>query len=271
MTQSAKEPPRYLIQAAANTLEVLLVFGREPHRFTLSEAAAQLQMDRNQVFRCLRTLSHVGFVRLDEDERFVLTPLVDQLATVSKPQTSLVGAAKAWMDDISHTTEETVNLFALDGDEMVCVDHRDGLRPVRLVAEFGRRAALHAGACPKAVLAYLPPERQDEVLGKLGQLPQLTPFTVNGAAALRREIEQIRARGYAISDLDVDVEARGVGAPIFDSAGHVIGAISVGGPASRMTPQRVAEFGDVITSAARLISRQLGYNGNMFSSREVSQ
>ncbi|GHF42735.1 IclR family acetate operon transcriptional repressor [Deinococcus metalli] len=260
MTQATRDVPRYLIQSAALTLEVLLVFGRPPYRYTPSEMAQQLDLDRNQAFRCLRTLQHVGFIRMDEDDRFVLTTLVDQLAAASQPQPTFVSAAQPFMDEVSQSTGETVNLFVLDGDQMTSVDHRDGVRPVRLVTEPGRRTPLHAGACPKAVLAYLPPAEQDALLAQLPSLPRFTPHTELDPDALRAELGLTRLRGYAISDLDIDEEARGVGAPIFNASGHAIGAISVGGPASRMTPSRLAELGDTIRSAAQRISRQLGHN-----------
>lgn len=255
------DSPRYLIQSAATTLEVLLAFGRPPFRFTPSEIAGQLEIDRNQVFRCLRTLQHVGFVRQDEGERFVLTSLVDHLAGASQGQPSLARAAKAVMDELSQSTGETVNLFALEGLKAVCVDHREGLRQVRLVTSVSERRPLHAGACPKAMLASLPLPVQKEVLSRLNELPKYTPATITTPQALRAELSATLQRGYAVSDLDVDEEARGVGAAIFGAEGDVVGAVSVGGPASRMAPARVAELGEQIIGAARMISRQLGYNG----------
>ncbi len=240
---------------------MLLAFGRPPFRFTPSEIAGQLEIDRNQAFRCLRTLQHVGFVRQDEGERFVLTSLVDHLADASQGQPSLSRAARAVMDDLSQSTGETVNLFALEGLQAVCVDHREGLRQVRLVTSVSERRPLHAGACPKAMLASLPLPVQEEVLDRLGELPKYTPATTMTPEPLRTELSAILQRGYAVSDLDVDEEARGVGAAIFSAGGDVVGAVSVGGPASRMAPARVAELGEQIVQAARLISRQLGYNG----------
>ena len=260
-TSPVLDSPRYLIQSAATTLEVLLAFGRSPFRFTPSEIAGQLEIDRNQVFRCLRTLQHVGFVRQDEGERFVLTSLVDHLAGASQGQPSLARAAKAVMDELSQSTGETVNLFALEGLQAVCVDHREGLRQVRLVTSVSERRPLHAGACPKAMLASLPLPVQKEVLSRLDELPKYTPATITTPQALRAELSATLQRGYAVSDLDVDEEARGVGAAIFGAEGDVVGAVSVGGPASRMAPARVAELGEQIIGAARMISRQLGYNG----------
>jgi DNA-binding IclR family transcriptional regulator len=260
-TSPVLDSPRYLIQSAATTLEVLLAFGRPPFRFTPSEIAGQLEIDRNQAFRCLRTLQHVGFVRQDEGEHFVLTTLVDHLAGASQGQPSLARAAKAMMDELSQSTGETVNLFALDGLQAVSVDHREGLRQVRLVNSVSERRPLHAGACPKAMLAALPIAVQEEMMGHLSKLPKYTPATIVTPDALREELRTILQLGYAVSDLDVDEEARGVGAAIFGSEGKVVGAISVGGPASRMNTARVAEFGEQIVRAARLISRQLGYNG----------
>ena len=260
-TSPVLDSPRYLIQSAATTLEVLLAFGRSPFRFTPSEIAGQLEIDRNQVFRCLRTLQHVGFVRQDEGERFVLTSLVDHLAGASQGQPSLARAAKAVMDELSQSTGETVNLFALEGLQAVCVDHREGLRQVRLVTSVSERRPLHAGACPKAMLASLPLPVQKEVLSRLDELPKYTPATITTPQALRAELSATLQRGYAVSDLDVDEEARGVGAAIFGAEGDVVGAVSVGGPASRMAPARVAELGEQIIGADRMISRQLGYNG----------
>lgn len=266
MTEAIRQaPPRYVIQSAANTLEVLLAFGRPPYRFTPSEMAAELGMDRNQAFRCLRTLFHVGFVQTDDDDRYFLTTLVDQLSSVTQQQPSLITAAQPYMDEVLQSTGETVNLFILDDGEVTCIDHRDGVKPVRLVSEAGRRFPLHAGACPKAVLAFVPPEVQQTVIEKLPGLPRFTSHTLTTPEALQEEIRHIQARGYAISDLDVDEDARGVGAPIYTGTGAVVGAISVGGPASRMTPARLAELGEFITGTALLISRHLGYNSAVSS------
>ena len=112
------------------------------------------------------------------------------------------------------------------------------------------------------MLAALPLKGQEEVIDHLGELPKYTPATIVTADALRQELKATSQRGYAVSDLDVDEEARGVGAAIFGADGDVVGAVSVGGPASRMVPARVAELGEQIVGAARLISRQLGYNGH---------
>ena len=260
MTQTAKDSPRYLIQSAASTLEVLLIFGHPPGRFSPSEIAARLDIDRNQAFRCLRTLQHVGFVRPEEDDRFVLTSLVGQLAAFARPHTSLIVAARPFLDELSQATGETINLFERDGEMLRGIDHREGLRPVRLVTELGQRVFLHAGACPKAVLAHLSQTEQETVLAKLDSFPHYTEMTSISAGALRQELAVIRTQGYAISDCDIDPDARGVGAPIFNAQGQPRGAVSVGGPSSRMTPARLAELGALIQETAHHISRQLGAN-----------
>lgn len=238
---------------------MLLVFGHPPGHFSTSEIAARLGIGRNQAFRCLRTLHHVGFVGLGDDDRFVLTPLAGQLAASGQP----VSLSRAALDDLSLSTGETVNLFAREGEAVMLIDHRDGLRPVRLVTEVGRRTPLplHAGASPKAVLAFLSAAERDAVLARLAEYPRYTPATAADPEALRGELQQIRLRGYSVSGGDVDPDAHGVGAAIHGAAGQVVGAVSVGGPASRMTPARLGELGQRIVAAARLISRQLGYNG----------
>lgn len=261
MPQLSKDQTRYLIHSASHTLEVLLAFGHPPHRFTPSEVALHLGIDRNQAFRCLKTLQYTGFVRLDDEDRFVLTSLVGQLAVSAEHHPSLMAVSRAHLDEVAQQTEETVNLFVLSGHEMIGIDRRDSARAVRLNTVLGQRVALHAGACPKATLAFVSPDIFDIVVKLLHTLPKHTPHTISTNEQLLAEVEFIRANGYAISDQDFDLEARGVGAPIFNAEGQVIGAISVGGPSYRVTMQTLESFVPVITQAARLISRQLGFIG----------
>lgn len=254
---------QYVISSAYRTLQVLLAFSATPHRFSLAEMAAKIGVDKNQTYRSLKTLEEAGFLRIDEDGRFILTPILGVLnaASADSQQASLVDAAAPHLDRLSAETGETVNLFALAGDHAVCVDRRDSNRRVRLASVLGLSVPLHAGAVPKAILAHLPEAEQERIIAKLGTYPTYTPKTIRQAAALRRDLAATRARGYSIADEDYDSEARGVGAPIFDHSGRVVGGVSVGGPSFRVSGEMLEQFGEMLVPVARAIARQLGYTG----------
>lgn len=250
---------QYVIQSALRTLQLLLVFGKPPHRFTLSELMRDTDVERNQLYRSLKTLEAAGFLAADDDGRFGLTRAVNLLsAGVADRRASLVEVAAPHLDALAAETGEHVNLFALASDHAICIDRRESVHLVRLGSIVGQAVALHAGAVPKAMLAFLDDGRRERVLARLAELPSYTPTTQHDETALRRELDAIRARGYSISDEDFDASARGVGAPIFDDSQQVVGGVSVGGPSFRVGPQDLTRLGSLIVRTAKAISQGLG-------------
>ena len=254
---------RYVIASAYRTLEILRAFSTPPHRFALAELTGMLALDKGQTYRSLKTLEEAGFLRYNDDGRFSLTPLLNVLsaAAIGEQRASLAELSAPYLNRLAAETGESVHLFALVDDQAVCVGIRESKHPVRLSAALGATAPLHAGASPKAVLAFLPTAERERILANLSNYPKYTDQTLLDAKTLREALEKIRAQGYAVSDEDVDTGARGVGAPIFDLTGTVVGAISVGGPAHRVDDATLHTFSTLIVQRAQAISRQLGYAG----------
>lgn len=269
MSNTLKVPPpesgqnQYVITSAYRTLEILRAFAAPPHRFSLAEVTVALEMDKGQTYRSLKTLEEAGFIRADEDGRFSLTPLLNVLsvAASSGQSASLAEVAAPHLNRLSDETGESVHLFARVGDHAVCVGLRESKHPVRLSAALGAAAPFHAGASPKAMLAHLPTAEQERILSKVSSYPAYTNRTLTDAEMLRDDLVRIRTQGYAVSDEDVDAGAKGVGAPVFDLTGKVVGAISVGGPSYRVDDGRLRTFSTLIVQSAHAISRQLGYSG----------
>ncbi len=254
-----KQP--YVIASALRTLQVLRAFSQAPHKFSLSELTSRLGIEKNQLYRSLKTLERAEFLAFESDERFALTSVIHELtaASVQPSEKSLVEIAQPYLDELVRKTSESVNLFIRTGDLAVCVDRRDSPQPVKLTSVLGMSVSLHAGAVPKAMLAFLADDLKQTILKNLHTLPAYTDKTLLNPEDLEKELERIRARGYAISDEDYDASARGVGAPIFNSQKDVVAGISVGGPSFRVDDKTLESFGQIITQTAQAISRRLGY------------
>lgn len=254
---------RYVINSALRTLELLKAFAQKPNRFSLAELSILTGTEKNQLYRSIKTLEVAGFLGLGADGRYRMTELLHVLSsnTATPPKASLPLLAAPYLDELAAQTGESVNLFVLHGDFAVCIDRRDSPHMVRLASVLGVTAPLHAGAVPKAMLAHLPEASQDRVLAGLANLPVYTDRTAQDSAALKRELAEIRERGYSISDEDYDASARGVGAPIFDGFGEVVAGISVGGPSFRVERETLSVFGALVVQKAREIALRLGQAG----------
>jgi len=127
-----------------------------------------------------------------------------------------------------------------------------------MFTEIGRRAPLYCTGAGKAILSGMPIEWVDEYLGHI----RLEPWTIHTRAtsdALRADIMEARERGYALDNEERELGVRCVAAPVFDVTGRCLGAISISGPTTRVSPQAVDEIGPLVRRAAVLCSRQLGF------------
>ena len=253
----------YVIASALRTLQVLHAFSVPPHRLGLADVVDTLGLERNQAYRSLKTLEAAGFLVQTGDSRFEPGPAAASLATASTRfhSASVIDVAGPFLDRLAERTRETVHLFVRTGDRAVCVDRRESSQSVRLVSVLGRSLPLHAGAVPKAILAWLPATERAAVIGRLTELPAYTTRTVREPEALEAELDTIRERGFSLSDEDFDASARGAGAPIFAADGVVVGGVSVGGPSFRIDDDTLQRFTDLVTSAATEISRTLALAG----------
>jgi DNA-binding IclR family transcriptional regulator len=133
----------------------------------------------------------------------------------------------------------------------------DTTAPLRVTSQVGRSLPLHAGASSKAILAFLPRDRWPEAVGR-GPLSPFTEKTMVNRQALWKECERIRTLGYAESDEEVLLGARGVAAPFFDERGAVAGSIAVAGPRQRFQGQALRLAAENVVREARTLSCALG-------------
>lgn len=259
-TEVATERSNYVIVSALRTLQLLEVFGRPPHNFTLAELVSLTGIDKGAAFRSLKTLEEAGFIRAEQTTYLLTSKVVALSRAVLNQQTpSLTEASREPMDQLFAETGETLHLFIRSGNFAVCIDTRESRHTVRVGSILGQSISLNAGAVPKAILANLPEQEREQYLAELPGAVRYTDRTLTAVDALRQELDRIRERGWSVSDEDFDAEARGVGAAIFDASGTVIGGVSVGGPSSRVSLELLESLATQISSVARSISRRLGH------------
>lgn len=165
------------------------------------------------------------------------------------------------MEELSRATRETISLYLLEGHERVCVEMIESPENVRIIARVGRRLPIYAGSAGKVFLAFLPAQKQAEVLNSL-VLEKLTPNTISDMEQLKAEIEKIKKQGFAVSNGEWILEASGVAAPIFDQGGEVCAVLTIAGPTQRFNGSTIQILVDRVVKAAAWISQEMGFPAN---------
>lgn len=224
----------------------------------ITELSRTVRLPKGTVHRLVSSLVAKGFLARNEATgRYRLGLSLFRLGSVFLNQMEVREAALPVLHELARLTGETVNLNIARDRRRVCIEKVESSHDIRHFVELGRPLPLYCGASGKVLLAFLPEEEIEAVIAE-GLLP-LTPRTVTDPQRLRRELAEIRRRGYAVSKDERVEGASAVSAPIYDSAGRVVAGLTISGPTYRFTPERVARFIELVKQGAARISASLGY------------
>jgi DNA-binding IclR family transcriptional regulator len=228
------------VRSVMRAIDVLMALSRGPT--TLAAIAASSELSKATAHRILAALNHKHLVIQDHEGQYMLGPGSFELArAVSRGAGSLGVTARSSLEELSRTTSETVTLHIQIGVQRVCIDEVLSPEPLRYTAEVGSSAPLHVGSAGKVLLAFSEPAVCDALLSSI-QLVPLTENTITDEAALRRELAQVRRRGWAQSRGERVSAAAAISVPVLGPAGYAIAALSILGPAQRMTDEVMGRF-----------------------------
>lgn len=250
--------PSRRVATIERAADVLFLFTDDDRtNLGVTEIANDLGISKAVVHRILTSLRDRDLVVSDPTTRkYSLGPAVLALAASYRDQLDVRPMALEAMERLTATTNETATLSIRNGSHRIYVDQVTPPLEVRMTVQTGRPYPLHAGSSSKAFLAFLSEDEQNEFF-EHQSLDPLTSITVTDPAALRRELDQIRQQGFAMSLGERQVGAASVAAPVFDREGPVA-VISVCGPLERMR-DNVAEIAVLVLEETRGLSARLGY------------
>lgn len=243
--------------ALEKALDVLDAIGQAPAGLSQAELAERLALPRTTLYRLLGTLSARGLLRRDPLRRvYCLGQRCFEYARSAYAMPDLVAAATSELRALRDMTGETVYLATRDGLEAVAVERCDGMHSQRSQSALGQRKPLHCTSQGKAMLAAMPVPQREALVRDL-TLIAVTPHSFTDRRRLLADLRLTATRGFAIDDEEIVPGVRCCGAAIVDGAGQVRGAISVAGPAFRLTTERVQLLGPEVAEAARRVGAQL--------------
>ena len=242
---------------ALRALNVLEVLSQARAPMSAAEVAVVIDAERSTAYRMLMTLMDAGYVQRDPRTRGYR--LGYKILSLSRPLLSgdekaeLIGEC---LREIAARSGETVHYSVLDRDCAVLVQRAKGTQLVTIDFQIGDRAPLHCTSIGKVLLAYQDAALVDAVIRR--GLPKAARNTITNAPGLRAELRKVRAQGYAYDDFEFADDMRCVAVPVLEKDGSAIGGISLSGPASRYTLQKLRELRDCAMAAARELSLKVG-------------
>lgn len=255
-----KEKSEYIIQAVSHALDLLEQFHGDVDELGVTELSKRLKLHKNNVFRLLATLESRGYIeqnRATENYRLGLKSL--ELGQTFIKQMGLLRQAKPILEKLVAECNETSYVAIFKEGYIVYLDVVETDLTVRVVSRVGSRLPAHCTAAGKIHLAFMSEEEIEAVLP--AELKEYTPTTITDRAALKKELQEVTEKGYAIDNEELDPGVRCVAAPIRDYTRRIVGAVSISGPSMRLTDDRIQkELVPLVLNAGEELSTRLGFH-----------
>jgi DNA-binding IclR family transcriptional regulator len=211
----------------------------------VSALAKLLDDDKSAVQRAIMTLADDGWIRAatGTPTRWELTAHIHAVAHMGRGNDDLRQRVRAALEALRNDSEETILLTVPDVRRFVTIDVVESRQLLRTAPPIGMIVPVKESATGRAMLPFMTPERQRELLGEAPD------------AALLKHFAATRENGYSISDGDVAIGSTNVAAPIIEADGRPVAAVVISAPTDRIGRGQHREFGELVASTARGLSR----------------
>ena len=249
------------VKTAARTLDVFEVFAKAKNPLTLTELAARLGSPISSCHALVRTLQVRGYVYiLDARKRVYPTKRLLSVAQQIAQSDPILERIGPILDGLMRETGETIILGKRQGNLITYLDVIEGRHTIRYAASPGDTKPLHSSAIGKAMLGVLSDADLMRLLKRL-PLPNVTANTLTTPAALARDIEAGRARGFFTTRGENVPEVMAI------SIARIVGdepyGIAIAGPVGRLEANHDALVAALLNAGTALQQIDADLRGNI--------
>ncbi|MDR1728724.1 MAG: IclR family transcriptional regulator [Acidobacteriota bacterium] len=250
---------QYIVPAVDRAVKILLLLKREGREMTIAEIADATGWPRSSIHKILLTLNYHAL--LDRDVRtkryslgseftdmgqFTIAAGVQRLRSVSRP----------FLEQLVKYSNESASVSVLRNTQIIFLDGVEAPVPNRVSVIIGVSMPATVTASGRAVLAFLPSARVDEIVRSVG-LPSTSGKSIVSIRDYYNELDIVRKRGYAIDGEEWRTGMVGVAAPVFNPRKQAVGAVSIVGEPARMPMDKLDRYGKKCVKVSEEITRQL--------------
>jgi IclR family transcriptional regulator, pca regulon regulatory protein len=254
--------PRYS-QSLERGLAILGCFTPSRPVLGIADIADDLGMSRSTTHRYVITLVALGYLEQGASRKYRLGLRVTDLGMSALNSTGLREHAHPYLEELRQRTSYTTNLGVLDGTDVLYVDRvrsfRRGQSAIDLDLHPGSRLPAYSTAMGKLLLANLPETQQRELIAQI-KLTKSGPNTISSKKALREELDEVAAAGFAVDDEELVADLYAIAAPVRNEAREVVAAVNLAAHSSMISLEEMVDaLGPHLVSTADRISARLGY------------
>lgn len=245
------------IQSLERGFAVLELFKQRNYKLSVREIADALLLSKSTAFGLINTLANLGYLQQDEqDRKYSLGFKVLALASAVQENNVIAQVAHPLLKQLSEEFQETCHCAVEENNYVIYIDKTEADRSVIINTRVGMKNPIYCTGVGKSILSFLPREKQKAILSSV-ELKAITAASITDKTVLLKALKEVRERGYATDDGEIEIGLRCVSVPVFDTNKEVIAAISLSAPSSRLDLNNVETLVKRMKEMSKEITRKL--------------
>lgn len=248
-----------LVQSVERALSILEVLADYEDGIGIAEISEKAGLHKSTVYRLINTLIHKNYVEQNQDtSKYFLTLKLFELGSRKIGKIDLAPTAKPYLKELVEKTGEVVHLVVREKNRIVYIDKIEPEKSIMMYTRIGMSKPMYCTAMGKAIMAEL----EDDEVAKIWNESDKKVYTENTIVKLeelKENLKDVRLKGYAIDNQEVEKGIICLGAVIKNYDGSICGAISVSGSIITLTDEKIEYVSEQLVKCAKDISKKLGY------------
>lgn len=251
-----------LNRTTQRTVEILKLISKKPEGITLDEICEHLKLPKTSAYDIVTTLGEMGMINVikGQKQRYSIGLMAYRIGINYTNNMDFISMIEPELKLFAKEVGKTVFFGTRSDHDIVYLCKFEPENPIITTATVGTKNPIYCTSLGKAILAYMDEEDQKEIVQRI-KFEKKTDRTIMTKEDLFKELGQVKAKGYALDEREIEDHMECAGAPVFGQDSNVIGAISV---SSLYKPTEDYEaLGSLVLAKARAVSKLLGFVGKI--------
>ncbi len=226
----------------AKGLQVLKEIMKYNKPITANVLCQKLNIDKSTMSRLITTLVSESFIEYKENSKEIILSDILRKIVYKDDRERIIEKTRVLLDKIFLLTNEATYLAVLDNNLTLYLNQVDkSNRVIKTRDSIGLHSPLHTNAFGKIIIAF-----SNEIDIEKLELKKYTSNTITSVTKLKKEIDLITQRGYALGDEEYEFGLKSMAVPYFSKQNKFIGTIGISGLSVRLDTQTLHKFGQEI-------------------------
>ena len=246
------------VQSLSRAFSILRFIAQNSQGVRLSDIADTVSLPSSTVHRLLTSLEAEQFIRFDSASgHWYIGVDAFTIGNAFVQSSNVLQFSPPHLRHLVSKFAETASIYMENEGEVVCMGQAESHHMMRAITRVGGRVKMHCTGSGKAMLAFWDEKEVEQVISRHG-MSSFTEKTISTKERFYKELKKVKKQGYAIDDEEVALGVRCIAVPIFDHQQRSIAALSISGPLSRISNNRVIEVSSEMKHVAIALSHEIG-------------